>query len=262
MECGLVPVVTTEPGEVRRIVERDGAAVLAGWGTSADDAVAAAHAIFGAAVLRAPDPSLVRAGGERDRRLPMIDHTTPLEAHTDGFAYGDAYPDYFLLSCATASPHGGESFLGDGDDVVARRGAHPAGGELLRRLQTVPVDQTEPGMQPSCSPVIGRTREGRLMMRRFVHQRPAPDSDDPEIDAAMIGAWWDAIARASRTARRFKLRPGDVAVIDNYRMMHGREAYTDIERLMWRVWVWTTAAHRVPDGPLHSDSRYAALAAE
>jgi hypothetical protein len=46
-------------------------------------------------------------------------------------------------------------------------------------------------------------------------------------------------------------------VIDNYRMMHGREGYADLDRQMWRVWVWTTSAWGVPDGPLHSDSRYA-----
>jgi excinuclease UvrABC ATPase subunit len=31
----------------------------------------------------------------------------------------------------------------------------------------------------------------------------------------------------------------------------------DMDRLMWRVWVWTTSALGVPEGQLHSDSRYA-----
>src|SRR5690606_34947947 len=106
MERGPVPTGATDPRVRRRAVERDGAAILAGWGTSADDAVAAAHAIFGADLLEAPRPSEVRAGGERDRRPAAVDHTTPLEPHTDGFAYGDAYPDYVLLSCARASANG------------------------------------------------------------------------------------------------------------------------------------------------------------
>src|SRR5689334_7883450 len=105
------PTRTREPAEARQLVERTGMAILTGWDTSADAAVGAAHAVFGADVLQAPPPSEVRIGGDRDRRLPSIDNTTPLPAHTDGFAYGDRYPDYFLLSCAHASPVGGESFL-------------------------------------------------------------------------------------------------------------------------------------------------------
>jgi alpha-ketoglutarate-dependent taurine dioxygenase len=251
------PMSTRDPAEARLLTERWGVSILTGWGTSPDDAVAAAHAIFGADVREAPSPSEVRIGGDRDRRLPTIDHTTPLPAHTDGFAYGDRYPDYFLLSCAHSSAVGGESFLVDGEAVVDELAARRGGRDLVARLQTVPVDQTEPDMQRSVSPIIGRTAAGRLMLRRFPFQRPAEDSAEPERDAAMIDAWKDAVAEAAARAPRFKLRAGDVAVVDNYRMMHGREGYADLDRQMWRVWIWTTAAWGVPDGRLHSDSRYA-----
>ncbi len=46
-------------------------------------------------------------------------------------------------------------------------------------------------------------------------------------------------------------------MIDNYRMFHGREPYADLDRLMWRVWIWTDESKGVPEGMLHSDSRYA-----
>jgi alpha-ketoglutarate-dependent taurine dioxygenase len=251
------PVRTRDPQRARVLVEQMGAAILCGWGTSADDAVAAAHAVFGTEVLQAPSPSEVRIGGDRDRRLPHVDNTTPLLAHTDGFAYGDRYPDYFLLSCAHASPEGGESFLVDGEAVVAGLAGRHGGGDLVERLQTVAVDQTEPDMQRSVSPIIGRTAAGRLMLRRFPFQRPSLDSTDVERDAAMVEAWTDAVTEAAGRAPRFKLVAGEVAVIDNYRMMHGREGYADLDRQMWRVWVWTTSAWGVPLGPLHSDSRYA-----
>ena len=84
------------------------------------------------------------------------------------------------------------------------------------------------------------------MLRRFPHQRPADGGADPALDTAMIEAWQAAIAVAGATAPRFMLRPGDVAVIDNYRMLHGREPYADLDRLLWRVWVWTTSALDVP----------------
>ena len=99
--------------------------------------------------------------------------------HTDGFAYGDRYPDYFLLSLRPR-------LAGRRRVVPRRRGGRrrparrPAAAVATssQRLQTVPVDQTEPGMQRSVSPVIGRTVAGRLMLRRFPFQRPAEDSTD------------------------------------------------------------------------------------
>ena len=33
---------------------------------------------------------------------------------------------------------------------------------------------------------------------------------------------------------------------DNWRVMHGREPYTDLSRQLWRVWCWTTRASGVP----------------
>jgi gamma-butyrobetaine dioxygenase len=253
---GSPPRRTADAAEAHEIVAVDGCVVLTGLGTDPAAAVAVAHDVFGADVLRAPEPSEVRIGGDRDRRLPTIDHTTPLLAHTDGFAYGLRYPDHFLLLCAQSSPAGGESFLVDGQAVVEHLLA--CGQEaLVARLATVAVDQTEPDMQRSIDPIIGRTPAGRMMLRLFPFQRPSAESDDPDADAAMIAAWRGAVTEAAAVAPRFKLAPGEAVIVDNYRMMHGREAYADLDRLMWRVWVWTTASLGVPAGPLHSDSRYA-----
>lgn len=251
-----IPSRTTDPIEARALVEANGCVILEGIGLDATDAVDVAHRVFGADVLRAPDPSEVRAGGDRDRRLPNIDHTTPLLPHTDGFAYGERYPDHFLLLCGRSSPVGGESFLVDGYAVVDQLIASGR-RELVERLESTPVDQTEPDMQRSITPIIGRAPSGRRMLRLFPFQRPAAESTEAEADAAMIAAWRAAILDAGEAAPRFKLQAGEAVIIDNYRMMHAREAYTDLDRLMWRVWVWTTGAHGVPDGQLHSDSRYA-----
>ena len=78
----------------------------------------------------------------------------------------------------------------------------------------------------------------------------------------MIARWRDAIHAAAATAQRFEVEPGEAMIIDNHRMMHGREADTDLDRLMWRVWVWTRTGNGVPAVPLHSDSRYAVTAGD
>ena len=73
----------------------------------------------------------------------------------------------------------------------------------------------------------------------------------------MIDAWTSAIDAAGASAPRFKLAPGQALIIDNYRVLHAREGYADLNRMMWRVWIWTDDCLGVPKMPLHSDSRYA-----
>ncbi len=252
------PLRSPDPREVRRAVARDGVAVMSGRDEiDSQGAIDVAHEVFGEAIRRIPPPAEVRAGGVRDKTADAIDETMPLPPHTDGFAYGDRYPDHFLLACERSSPYGGESFAVDGHAVLDRIASRPDGAALLERMSSVAIEQTEPGMRSSLDPLVGRAPGGRPMLRRFPFQVPAADSADPAEDARMIAVWHEAVSAAGEEAPRFRLEPGDVVVFDNYRMMHGREPYTDPDRLMWRVWIWTDEALGIPDGRLHSDSRYA-----
>jgi alpha-ketoglutarate-dependent taurine dioxygenase len=97
------------------------------------------------------------------------------------------------------------------------------------------------------------------MVRRFPFQRPRADSTDPEADGEMIAAWDGLCRHAGSLAPRFKLQAGETVVVDNFRVLHGRDPYEDVNRLMWRVWVWTKAAHSVPEGLLASDTRFAGV---
>lgn len=260
-----MPVRTAEPGQARLLVERDGGAILTGLGTDEDAAPAAMRAVFGDRIARLPEPARVLVGGEGDRPRSQVDptlidaqNTTPLEAHTDGFAYGDACPDYFLLLCVRASTAGGASFLVDGLGLADQLAAAASTAELGRQLRTVPVEQGEPGRRSCVTPLVSEAPSGRSMLRCHPFQRPRPGSPTATADAELIAAWQAEIAEAARAAERFVLLPGEAAVIDNYRMFHGRDPYRDLGRLMWRQWVWTGAATSIPDGPIHSDSRYAA----
>ena len=98
------------------------------------------------------------------------------------------------------------------------------------------------------------------MVRKTHDQKPAAGSKDPARDLAMIAAWQQIAERVAERAPRFKLTANQAVVVDNYRMLHGRDAYTDLNRLLWRVWIWTSGSLGVPDMPLHSDTRYAAVA--
>ena len=38
-------------------------------------------------------------------------------------------------------------------------------------------------------------------------------------------------------------------LVDNYRCAHGRDGYTDLDRAMWQIWVWSRGALAVPSEP-------------
>jgi len=257
-DCSIVPQRSDDPVEVAALVAAHGAAILTGWGPSAGDAREAALAVFRESVLAVPEPARVYEGGEGDRK--PFGPQEPLPLHTDGFAYGDLACDHFLLSCVIDGATGGESVLVDGYRMVdALAETDP---ELHHFVTEVPIDQTEPDMHPFVAPLVHHRRGGRVAGRRVVRRPgfilPAPNSVDPEHDAELMRRWADVTEAQRVGARRFRLAPGEVACIDNDRVLHSRDAYTG-ERLMWRVWVWTTAGNGTPSGMLHSDARYATV---
>jgi alpha-ketoglutarate-dependent taurine dioxygenase len=264
VSAGVLPKRTSHLVEAAEVLTSDGAVVVTGLATEPENAVGLASALFSGRTLAVPEAAEVRAGGVRDASVAVNrpGPDDPLQMHTDGFAYGDHYPDYLLLLCANSSDEGGESILVDGYALLDQLAAAPGGAALVEDLETVAINQTEDGMRHSVSPVVITTPSGRRALRRFLFQRPADDSADPEGDARLIERWRQACDAAAETAPRFKLGPGEAYVADNYRMLHGRESYTDHDRLMWRVWVWTDASNGLPAGLLHSDTRYAAALSE
>ena len=68
------------------------------------------------------------------------------------------------------------------------------------------------------------------------------ESESAAQDQAMIHAYKDAVFAATAHAPRFKVQPGEALLVDNYRAMHVREGYTDMDRRSWRVWMWEEGA--------------------
>ena len=259
-QVGVVPKRTADPQEALRLVKQAGAAILTGLGREAEDGRQAAMAVFGDKLLAVPPAAIVNEGGDKDRRPMGLTYETRSKCHSDGYAYGDKYPDYILLLCNKHSEEGGESFLVDGYKMLEVMAEDPEVGWIPQALNTVRINQTEAGMQPSTSTIVKTSPMGRkmLLMANEIDQRPRDDSTDPVRDQEMLVKWRETIYEATDHIPHFKLYPGEAYVVDNYRLFHGREAYTDIDRNMWRVWVWTEdSAFGLPDGLLHSDSRNA-----
>lgn len=248
--------------EALQLVERDGAVILEKVDTSEAGAGQLMSELLGKSLRALPPPARVFEGGEKDNKLADTGISDPLPVHTDGFSYGDAYPDYMLLVCVQASAEGGENFLVDGYEVLENLAADSEYAWVAKALPETVVDQTEEGMQESLSPIVQKTNSGRVMVRRTFDMqgndpKPCKLSENPARDGEMIRLWSEQIDQTADSAPRFKLAAGEAILVDNYRMFHGRTGYADANRMMWRVWGWSTNALKIPDQPIHSDSRYA-----
>lgn len=249
--CPRVATVTS----VLDSLQRYGACVLAECGTSCEDATKLPRQVFGQRLQAAPEAAEV---SDRVLAVRGILKEESFRAHTDGHAYGDLFPDYFLLLCSRACRSGGASFLVDGYAVLDSLASDPTTAWVPSALEARAVDQTS--RLQSISPVVLRAPCGRRALRcrmpgpptAFAAQRVAAESDNPEADAAMLQAYHATIEAASTVASRFALSPGEALLVDNYRMFHGREPYWDEDRLLWRVWIWTDGARGVPAGDLRS----------
>ena len=158
--------------------------------------------------IAVPEGARVLEGGEAERERLDLSNLAGQPVHTDGFAYGDLYPDFILLGCVRSSEQGGESVLVDGYQLLENMDSSPENSELAERLRSVAIDMTEEGMQESHSPLVIETKSGRLMLRRTLEQKPCDNSSDAKGDQEMIDLWIGAIDEAAEEAPRFKLQPG------------------------------------------------------
>lgn len=264
---GIVPRRCAGAAEAFATLRHDGAAIVTGAGTTRDDARALARQILAPLAPVVPDPAPIKeGGGNRDRSYltarPAEAFAVPFQSgHTDGFAYGDRYPDYIFLLCVRPADAGGASFAVDTYRIIDALLAseRPEDAEFVRFLRTEPIEQTEPGFMASFAPAVADNGHGRRMTRWTPVQRPG--SAHPEAEQQRQRAWlkrWNELTyTASLAAPRFVLQAGDALCLDNYRMLHGRTGFDDLERALWRIWAWTNESLGVPEGLLFSDSRYA-----
>ncbi len=267
VEPSFIPRRVADPAEAFAVMRSTGAVILTGSGSSRDDARDVARHVLASLSPVIPDPAPIKeGGGNADRSyesMPGLDaFTVPFQTgHTDGFAYGDSYPDYIFLLCVRAASSGGESFIVDTYNLldVLRDSSRPDDRAFYTFLTTMPVEQTEPDFRQSIAPVVIANGHGRRMSRWTPVQRPDATlhEDERERHAVLLERWKTITHEASLNAPRFTLQPGETICLDNYRMLHGRTGFDDTERALWRIWAWTTEARSIPKGMLFSDSRYA-----
>ncbi|WP_116999627.1 TauD/TfdA family dioxygenase [Desertimonas flava] len=259
--ANLIPSRATTPAQARGLVALDGAAVVSGI-TTVEDAVAFGSAMLAGRVLRiAPQFEATKAAGDesaavvaeqpvdargRKRHLGSYDKTQP--AHNDGYGFGDFAPDHMFLWCDKPCSIGGASFLVDALKLATILSAEDT--QLADFLWDEPIDHSEPNFpQGEPAPIARFSSGGRAQVRSHPYQLPRLGPDETD-HYPFVERWGLAVAEARSTGPRFRLEAGQLLCIDNYRMLHGREAYVDTDRKVVSIWAWTTGAVKIPAGQL------------
>lgn len=150
-----------------------------------------------------------------------------LEPHTDN-PYRDPIPGYIWLHCLSNAAAGGDSTLVDGF-MAARRlqREDPTAFDCLTRLSPGfrYVDATT--RLESEGPLIELDGHGRLARVRFSNRTERVAAYDAETLERYYAARqrFHALITDPALTVYLKLAPGEMLIMDNYRLLHGRTAY-------------------------------------
>lgn len=155
-----------------------------------------------------------------------------LAAHTDN-PYRDPVPSLQLLHCLQSSISGGENLLVDGFQVAAEvRAALPAGFALLssRPVSFAYLDDTTE--LRASAPLVELLPDGSVRAVRCNSRSMQPSAlPHDDLQADDLTAWYDAyllftrLLTEPRLQYRLRLDPGDLFIVDNRRVLHGRTAF-------------------------------------
>ena len=159
--------------------------------------------------------------------------TLELRGHTDSTYSNDA-PGCQLLHCLQFEGTGGESTMVDGFAIARRMEAEAP--ELFEVLSTVAVPGQYLGDGShlmAARPVFRHDHTGRLVQVSFNNYDRAPflldEADMVEFyDAIRL---FDEIANEPTMQWRHVLQPGEAMLFDNWRVLHGRAAYSGVRRM-------------------------------
>jgi gamma-butyrobetaine dioxygenase len=126
---------------------------------------------------------------------------------------------------------GGESTVVDGFMLVQRlREENPRGVELLSRYPARFEYAGSAGVRLRAKkPFVELGPDGELIAVRFNNRSAAPIVDVPYDDMAEFYAAYRRLAELIEDQAMevtFKLRPGELFIVDNTRVMHARKAFS------------------------------------
>lgn len=152
----------------------------------------------------------------------------PLTPHTDN-PYRDPVPSLQLLHCLSSSDIGGDSTVVDGFCVAnALRDREPDKFELLT---TIPVrfrfSDKDTELEAEVT-LISFSLRGEVAVVRLNSPTASPLDFDSELMEPFYDAYrvFSLMLESPEFQIRFKLDPGDLYIVDNTRVMHGRTGFS------------------------------------
>lgn len=155
-----------------------------------------------------------------------------LNVHTDN-PYRDPVPGLQLLHCLESVNEGGESVLMDGFKVAELLRQEDADAFDLLTRHWVPFRfRDDKADLQARRPLIEVDDRGDIQAIRYNNRSAAPF----DLPADVMEAYYDAFRTYARLLHRpelelgLKLRPGDLMIFDNQRVLHGRKGFAGDKR--------------------------------
>ena len=150
-----------------------------------------------------------------------------LEPHTDN-PYRDPIPGYIWLHCLSNADSGGDSTLADGFMAAERlRRQDPAAFDCLTQTSTRFRYVDDSAHLESEGPLIELDSRGEVIRVRYNNRTeriPLLPPEQLERYYAARRAFF-ALITAPELTLTPKLAPGEMLIMDNYRLLHGRTAF-------------------------------------
>ena len=151
-----------------------------------------------------------------------------LAPHTDG-TYSHEAPGLQMFCCVERSGTGGESVIVDAFAIAETlRTDYPDDFDVLTTV-SVPGHYIEPGIElRAARPAIRLDSSGSVVQVSMNNYDRSPMLLPPDEMDAFYRAYGQLHELANDQSRwlEIRLEPGDVLINDNWRVLHGRQAYT------------------------------------
>ena len=157
----------------------------------------------------------------------LADTPLALSPHTDN-PYRRPAPTLQLLHCLASEVDGGETVLVDGLAVLERFAASgPDGLELLARMPIRFAYRDDAADLAADVPVVTLPRGGKPVALHLNNRSKGVPSGSPEEVAAWYDAYLALLAMIDDPTSQivFRLEPGDLVLLDNERVLHGRTGF-------------------------------------
>jgi gamma-butyrobetaine dioxygenase len=161
----------------------------------------------------------------------LADTSLGLAAHTDN-PYRDPVPTMQLLHCLVSTGTGGDNFVVDGFTVSDRmRTEDPVGFHALATRPARFVYEDRTTSLSNDAPLIELDHRGEVRAVRFNTRSVQPARLLPDESMEDLAVWHRAYVRFAQLLAepelqvRFHLEPGELFLVDNRRVLHGRTAY-------------------------------------